>query len=158
MIHALVTGDTHGPQRALPDWLLSLAARADIILHTGDLCDLDTFSILASLAPTLAVRGNNDHLHLPDHLLLRLEGVLVGMAHGDVGRGETTKLKAISRVPEAAVVLFGHSHQPGIWHNEDRLVLNPGSPTKPRRSSPCAAWLDLNEGKVGARLVQPEDV
>lgn len=158
MIHILVTGDTHGPSRALPDWLLSLAARADLILHTGDVCDLGTLSILMSMAPVLAVRGNNDHgLCLPESLRLRLEGVEVGMAHGHLGPGSTTRSRATNAVPGVRVVLFGHSHEPGIWQEGEQIVLNPGSPTQPRRSRPGAAWLDIGAAVAEVRLVGAED-
>lgn len=154
MIRILVTGDTHAPRRVLPEWLLGLAARADLVLHTGDVCDLATLGILSSLAPVLAVGGNNDgELRLPERMVLRIEGLEVGVTHGHLGSGDTTRARALALLPTVDVALFGHSHQAGIWREGKRLVVNPGSPTRPVGAPASAAWLDLVGGVAEARLV-----
>lgn len=158
MIRILVTGDTHAPRHALPEWLLGLAARADLVLHTGDVCDLATLGVLASLAPLIAVSGNNDAaLRLPERLVLRIEGLEIGVTHGHLGRGATTRERALSLLPAVDVALFGHSHEAGIWREGPRLVVNPGSPTRPVGAPASAAWLDISLGVAQARLVHGED-
>ncbi len=143
MTRILVTADTHAPRRRLPDWLVGLAARADLILHAGDVCDRATLEILTGLAPVCAVRGNNDiDLVLPDRLLLTIEGVRLGLVHGDQGAGQTTPERALRSFPETPeIVVFGHSHERLEAARGDVTLLNPGSPTKPRGGPASAAWL-----------------
>ncbi len=60
------------------------------------------------------------------------------------------------RFPDAAVVVFGHSHIPLHQRGEDGLVLfNPGSPTDRRRQPRgTMGLLDIEAGRLrSARLV-----
>ncbi|MDA8346218.1 MAG: metallophosphoesterase family protein [Thermaerobacter sp.] len=158
MTRVLVTADTHAPRRRLPDWLVRLAARADLIVHAGDVCDAATLQTLGALAPLYAVRGNNDFdLPLPSRLLLTLEGVRLGIVHGDTGPGQTTAERAWRSFPERPeIVVFGHSHG-RLWESHDGVtLLNPGSPTKPRGDAPSACWLTLSRGEHDIRFVGEE--
>lgn len=159
-MRVLVTADTHAPNRKLPDWLVRLAGRADLVLHAGDFCDFSTYGTFAALAPLYAVRGNNDlDLHLPERLLLRLAGVSVGIVHGDLGPGRSTAERALFAFPERPqVVVFGHSHAQLLQRVEGVLLLNPGSPTKPREGSPSAAWLRLGDGAADVSFCGAADV
>jgi predicted phosphodiesterase len=59
------------------------------------------------------------------------------------------------RFPGAAVVVFGHSHDPLVEPGAAGLLLvNPGSPTRRRRQPVhTVAWLELAGGEVrGAEL------
>lgn len=159
MIRALVLADTHAPRRRLPDWVVRLAARADIILHAGDVCDAATLQTLGALAPLYAVQGNNDFdVPLPQRLLLTLEGVRVGVVHGHEGPGETTPQRALRSFPEDPdVVVFGHSHERLLEDLQGRMLLNPGSPTKPRGGPVSAAWLTLSAGQAAVRFAEEGD-
>ena len=52
-----VISDTHGLLR--PEAVAALRG-VDHIIHAGDICDPAVLASLATLAPTTAVRGNND--------------------------------------------------------------------------------------------------
>ena len=153
-VQVLVTGDTHLRDGArLPVDLLALAARADVILHTGDVVAGDVLDVLRAFAPVTAVLGNNDDEfvgRLPERAAVDLAGVRIGMVHdGGAARGRPARLRAW--FPDARVVLYGHSHQPELLDEEGLLVLNPGSPTQRRRSpNHTAAWLELRGGAVTA--------
>ncbi len=150
MTRVLVTADTHAPRRVLPDWLLDRAAQADLIVHAGDLCDGSALWALAALAPTYAVRGNNDVVPLPERLTLDIDGVRIGIVHGDAGPGRTTPERARRAFDDPLdVVVFGHSHE-RLWEQVEGVwLLNPGSPTKPRGGPASAAWLTCVGGAVG---------
>jgi predicted phosphodiesterase len=111
------------------------------------------------VAPTFAVLGNNDlglAGLLPNELSVELAGVRVALVH-DSGdrRGRAPRLHR--RFPDAALVVFGHSHVPvdeqGIG---TQRLFNPGSPTQ-RRAQPVRTfgWLSLADGQVVARRVVP---
>lgn len=103
--------------------------------------------LLAAIAPTDGVAGNND----PPELVLRLgrrkivvvEGVRLGLTHGDLGPGRTTPQRAVRAFADEAglaAILFGHSHIPLVERLPDgRWLVNPGSPTDKRRQ-PTFTW------------------
>lgn len=145
----LVTGDTHG--HPLPAELLAAAARAELILHTGDVLAASALASLRALAPLRAVAGNCDppDLGLPAREVLDLAGHRVGLTHGHLGRGRTTTDRALAAFGAGQVeaVVFGHSHQPLVERRSGVLLVNPGSPTERRRAPrPSFAWLHAADG------------
>lgn len=136
-----VLADTHIPSRSksLPEALLKAFVGVDLILHAGDVLTPEVLASLASIAPTVAVAGNNDPpdlaLSLGTQKELLLNGYRIGLIHGHVGDGKSTVERALSHFQGADCVVFGHSHIPYCeWHS-DTLAFNPGSPTD-RRLSP----------------------
>lgn len=135
----MVLADTHirrGSSRRLPAAVHSELERADLVLHAGDIVVEEVLDDLRRYAPVHAVLGNNDRElvgQLPETLQLDVGGLPTALIH-DSGprRGRPQRLKR--RFPSAALVVFGHSHQPvnepGIG---DQWLLNPGSPTERRR-------------------------
>jgi putative phosphoesterase len=109
-----------------------------VILHAGDVIDDGLLSTLRSIAPTYAVLGNNDHTLvgiLPLTRVLELDGVRVGMVH-DGGSRQGRGARLHRRFPDAAVVVFGHSHAPFDETGVDgQRLFNPGSATQ-RRAEP----------------------
>lgn len=160
-VRAVVLADTHlrpgsggGDLCArLPPAAREALAGADLILHAGDIVTADLLHELASTAPVLAVRGNNDGdpslSHLPEVRLEVRAGVRIGMVHDSGPRaGRESRLRRL--FPDAGVVVFGHSHIP--WNAEGldgQLLFNPGSPTQ-RRAQPhqTIGVLDLADGRV----------
>ena len=116
-------------------------ASVERILHVGDWTQPFVLDLLGSIAPTDGVAGNND----PPELLARLgrrkivvvEGVRLGLTHGDLGPGRTTPQRAMRAFADEAglaAILFGHSHIPLVERLPDgRWLVNPGSPTDKRR-------------------------
>ena len=162
MTHVVVLADTHirrGSRRRLSDAVRAELGRADVILHAGDLLVPELLEELSSFAPVHAVLGNND-LELvgclPEQLVVDIAGVRVAMVHDSGARaGRAGRLRR--RFPDAAVVVFGHSHIPmdelGI---DGQRLFNPGSPTE-RRGQPhhTLGRLDLIDGRVAAHDIQP---
>lgn len=155
-----VLSDTHMPRRAreLPPQVLDAFRGVDLILHAGDLNDLEMLNPLRQLAEVRAVVGNTDPWSvgqvLPERLEFEAAGVRIGLVHGHLGHGRTTPERASSWFPSARVVVFGHSHLPLIESREGALLLNPGSPTDRRQAPTCScARLYLEENGPRAELV-----
>lgn len=148
-----VLADTHlssRSQRSLPAAARRLLGVADLILHAGDITDAALLEDLATYAPVHAVLGNNDEgLSLPETIELELGGVALAMIH-DSGTRAGRERRMHRRFPDAAVVVFGHSHIP--WNAEGadgQLLFNPGSPTQRRRQPhPTMGLLELSDGRV----------
>lgn len=147
--------------RWLPTAAIGHMRRADAILHTGDVLDGGVLDALAAMAPTWAVLGNNDRSLvgvLPAVRVLELAGVRIGMVH-DAGARTGRPARLRRRFPDAAVVVFGHSHIPCDEVGVDgQLLVNPGSPTQ-RRAQPhhTLGILDLCDGAVVAHRIVEVD-
>ncbi|MEX2627631.1 MAG: metallophosphoesterase family protein [Ilumatobacteraceae bacterium] len=165
VVRVVVTADTHlrrdWPNRRLPHRAETWLARADVILHAGDITQAEHLELLAGFAPVHAVLGNNDRElvgHLPETLELTLAGIRIGMIH-DSGpaRGRAGRLHA--RFPTADLVVFGHSHIPvdeeGVAGQD---LFNPGSPTERRRMPhPTIGVLELDDGRVRSSRIEVVD-
>ncbi len=154
-MRVVVLADTHlrgGSGRGLPSRVLAEVARAEVVLHAGDIIDGAVLETLRAEAPTYAVLGNNDHDLvgvLPERLELDLAGVAVAMVH-DSGPRKGREARLRRAFPAAGLVVFGHSHIP--WNApglDGQWLLNPGSPTQRRaQPHPTMATLDLADGRI----------
>jgi uncharacterized protein len=109
----------------------------EAILHAGDVCTAEVLDELSVFAPVYAVLGNNDG---PDVAAWgasptwqqELGGVTIAMIHDSgVARGRAARLRQL--FPQAALVIFGHSHIPLDETHDGQRIFNPGSPTDRRR-------------------------
>lgn len=155
-----VISDTHIPERAskVPEVIFDIFKDVDLILHAGDLVSLDILDELNEIAPTKCSQGNIDRaygLQLPRSIIFDIEGIKVGLNHGEVyPRGDTQQLRYIALETEADVLITGHTHWPFIKEVNDVLLLNPGSPTVPRLSDPSVMILNVDNKKLDAEIVK----
>jgi putative phosphoesterase len=71
-------------------------------------------------------------LKLPKRKKIDLEGIAVGLTHGEVyPRGDSQQLRYIGLEMGVEVLITGHTHWAFIEELPDMLLLNPGSPTVP---------------------------
>lgn len=163
-VRAAVLADTHlrGGADGLPAAAAAQLATVDVILHAGDVVSRQLLDDLSALAPTHAVLGNNDHElvgQLPARLELELGGVRLAMVHDSGARaGRPNRMRRW--FPEAALVVFGHSHEPVDELGTDgQLLFNPGSPTQRRRQPhPTMGILELGAGAILRREVVRTDL
>ena len=157
-----VLSDTHAPRfwKGCPAAVARRLEGADLILHAGDVCRATVLEELAGFAPVRAVLGNNDTPDVaawgaPATLELDLDGLAVAMVH-DAGPAQGRPRRMGRRFPEAALVVFGHSHIPLDLDSEDGpRLFNPGSPTDRRRQPRGTMGLLRVEG---GRLLEAEIV
>jgi uncharacterized protein len=127
-------------RRRLPEACLERLAAAELIIHAGDICSLEVLRDLQEINPMAAVRGNVDEAQLqkalPETRVISVgDGLELAVIH-DAGpaRGRLDRMRR--RFPEAAAVVFGHSHLPLHERAADGFqIFNPGSPTE-RRHAP----------------------
>jgi putative phosphoesterase len=163
-VRIAVVSDTHLPRfgRRLPRALVEgiRAAGVELVLHAGDWTEPWVPDLAAALGPVEAVAGNNDGPELVARFgrrrVVEVEGLRIGLVHGDVGPGGTTRERAARSFgpEEVAAVCFGHSHVPLVERFDDgRLLVNPGSPTDRRRQRRFSwALLEVGSGLVRAEL------
>jgi putative phosphoesterase len=135
-----VIADTHiyaHGRREVPAPVLDLFKRAGtgLIVHLGDVNSAYVLEELATIAPLLAVVGNNDDDELQDALPARIRFTVgkhrFGAIHGDGGRSAREVVTA-TFAGKADIALFGHSHIPMLDKVKGTTILNPGSATDRR--------------------------
>ena len=155
MIRLVVLSDTHvrpGGSRRLPDAAYAELVTADLVLHAGDVVEMELLDELSGFAPVHAVLGNNDRSlvgRLPERHELDVDGVRIGMVH-DSGTTAGRPARMRRWFPDADVVVFGHSHVPvdeeGVG---GQRLFNPGSATERRRQpSHSLGVLEVRDGAV----------
>jgi len=146
--------DTHGLLR--PD-AVAFLRDCDHIVHAGDICERAVLDALDAIAPTTAVRGNNDRgtwaASLRESELVEIGGIVLYAIHD---------IAAIDIDPGAAgvrVVVSGHSHQPSAVERDGVLFVNPGSAGPRRFKLPISiAELVVDGAEMSLRFAELADV
>jgi putative phosphoesterase len=159
MLVALIS-DTHLPRgsRRIPPGCLERLAGADLILHAGDFASIEALEEIEAIGPPVAaVYGNVDseqvRRRLPAERMVEAGGVRIGMLH-DAGpsRGRVERMRAW--FPDAAAVVYGHSHIPLHEESGGFQLFNPGSPTDRRRQPHHTMGLArVDEGRLSFELI-----
>lgn len=142
--------DTHGLLRA--EAVVALRG-SDFIVHAGDIGDASILDRLSGIAPTTAVRGNNDKgdwaLRIPETEVLDVGATRIYILHD---------MAALDLDPVAAgfhVVVAGHSHRPAIEWRDGVLLVNPGSAGPRRFKLPVSvARLAISGRAISPRLIE----
>ena len=152
--------DTHIPDRAkvIPQNVIDAFNDVDLILHAGDLTSLSVIEELEKIAPVMAVQGNMDRvngINLPKAKTLEVEGVKIGLIHGEVyPRADTQQLVYLAKELDVDILVSGHSHQPKIEKKGGVLLVNPGSPIVPRLADRTVMLLEINNKEVDVEIVK----
>ena len=152
--------DTHIPDRAkvIPQNVIDAFNDVDLILHAGDLTSLSVIEELEKIAPVMAVQGNMDRvngINLPKAKTLEVEGVKIGLIHGEVyPRADTQQLVYLAKELDVDILVSGHSHQPKIEKKDGVLLVNPGSPIVPRLADRTVMLLEINNKEVDVEIVK----
>lgn len=125
------------------------------IIHCGDWEEMEFSEYLPNVPQVFGVYGNCDDFDIidkfPRQQVVELEGVKIGVIHGDGGYG-TTEERAIFAFSDSEVdcICYGHSHIPVNHKVGDVLVINPGSLSRPRGKikKPSMALLEIAAGKI----------
>lgn len=145
-----VISDTHGLIR--PECLRALRG-AELIIHAGDIGKPEVIEALRSIAPVVAIRGNNDRekwaRKFPETAVVEVGKVRIYLIHN------VNELEIDPAAAGFRVVINGHSHRPSVLRRGGVLFLNPGSAGPRRFKLPIAvARLWIKDTTVRARIVE----
>ena len=145
-----LVSDTHGLVR---EEALAALRGCDLIIHAGDIGKSEVVGAFKSIAPVIAIRGNNDRepwaQSLSDVVDLRVNGVKLYVIH-DVHDLRMNPAKA-----NVGAVISGHSHKPVVMRRDGVIFINPGSAGPRRFKLPVAvAKLIITGDKVQARIMK----
>ncbi len=137
----LVVSDTHW--NTPPDDHGLPVEEHSVVVHAGDVATEEALEEFTS-DELYAVRGNADsrdlQRKLPATQVFSVDGVEFAVVHGHRQRTRQ-ELTYLALEYDADVLVRGHSHVPE--YTEDAVVvLNPGSPSRPRRGNP-ATYVEL---------------
>jgi uncharacterized protein len=122
-----IISDTHGLVRLE---VIEALRGAELIIHAGDIGNVDVLKTLEKVAPVVAVRGNNDHgswaEQIPFTNVVEHRFYFLYVLH------ELDHLDLDPVASEMAAVIYGHSHRASAEMRRGVLYLNPGS-AGPRR-------------------------
>lgn len=141
--------DTHGLIR---EEALAFLWGCERIIHAGDIGGPEVLTALDSIAPVVAVRGNNDTGAwadaLPEVLQLQMESASIYVLH-DMAQLDLAPL------PEGVnVVICGHSHRPVVQRREGVIYVNPGSAGPRRFNLPISVGeLIIKKNAVTPRII-----
>jgi uncharacterized protein len=127
-----VVSDTHLYRNPVPARVLRALQGADLILHAGDILEMDVLEELEGIAPVIAVAGNMDLSEvreaLPAKRVVEVAGHRIGLIHGSgAPLRMTERLRGEFQGVDA--IVFGHTHQAYNRSEEGIYFFNPGSPT-----------------------------
>jgi len=131
-----IISDTHITNNYEKDKVFSLIKQlkqvfkdVDNIVHAGDICEEFFLEEIKRIAPTRCVRGNLDNIKdLEDFIQFSVGRYNIGVIHI-----LPDNLVDFAKKYNLHILIFGHTHQPLIkGTNFNVLLLNPGSPTKPK--------------------------
>jgi len=126
--HVIETEDTPEINK-LYDKIKQVFKDVDEIIHAGDICSDFFLEKLEKIKPIRCVSGNMDKFgKLKKFLSFRISPYKIGVIHI-----LPNKLEKFAREKDINILIYGHTHQPLIQETDYKLlVLNPGSPRKPR--------------------------
>lgn len=144
-----VISDTHSLLRLEA---IAALAHSDLILHAGDIGKPEILEQLKTIAPVIAVRGNNDKgtwaETIPECETIAIAEISVYLLHS---------VKDLTIDPKTAgirVVISGHSHKPVVEEHNGVLFLNPGSAGPRRFKLPITiAHLHVDGAAVQAQII-----
>ena len=155
-----VISDTHLPQRGmeLPAEVMEAFKGVDMIIHAGDLVDLNVLEQLRKICPHVkAVWGNMDpekvRMKLPEKELIKSGKYTIGVIHGFGAPHNLVEiLTSAFKQDNVDVIIFGHSHSPMNQRIGKILFFNPGSAADKIFSSQTSCGiLEINDeikGKI----------
>jgi len=145
-----VISDTHGLLR--PEALAALKG-SELILHAGDIGKPEVLTLLGSIAPVFAIRGNNDReawaKKIPDILKLRINRARLYIIHN------VNDLEIDPAAEGFHAVISGHSHKPVFAIRGGIIFINPGSAGPRRFKLPVAmSRLTIHGPKVRVKIIE----
>lgn len=157
-----IVSDTHisGKSERLPKSMLDDFKTADMILHAGDLIDIDVLDELKQTCKDVhAVAGNMDSVQVKEKLnikeIIPIGKYRIGLMHGWGNPAKLIEVLAeeFSR-DKVDIIVFGHSHSPVNLKKSGILFFNPGS-AMDKIFAPYNSYgiLEIND-KIEAKIVK----
>ena len=150
-VHVIgLISDTHGLIR--PEAIAALQ-NVELIIHAGDIGNLEVIRTLKGIAPIVAIKGNNDigawAQRFPETKLVRSNNTKLFVIHN------VNELDCDPAARGYQVVVSGHSHKPSVSTRDRVLFVNPGSAGPRRFKLPVAVGrLIIEDNQLNATIIE----
>jgi hypothetical protein len=157
-----VVSDTHlaGNSKRLEVIFKWYFEDVDLILHAGDLVDLQVLNAFYS-KDVKAVYGNMDppsvRKVLPDRLIFDLDGFRVGLIHG-WGAPFDLEGKLLQALGRADCLVYGHTHHAVNEKRDGVLFFNPGSAAEGRTGLARSIGIIDIDNNISGRILMLQDL
>ena len=143
-----IISDTHG---YLSKRLLDELQGADTIVHAGDICSASDYRTLGQIAPVQLCLGNNDWSYDFGPEVKRLK---IFFSSGL--RWEVCHYRERLDLAWCDVGICGHTHRPHVERTQAGvLVMNPGSPCRPRTTmGPTFGRILVSGGEIVDAMIE----
>ena len=170
MIRIGVISDTHGSAGSI-DRCIRLAGEVDGWFHLGDYASDAKRLAERTGKPVYSVLGNCDSFSFVDpeenafpapqkrvasERVVTVDGARIFLCHGHRYDVDIASYTLSYRAEElgCAAALYGHTHRAELSAFGRVLILNPGSPSRPRAGAkPSFAVLEIENGDVNASII-----
>ena len=126
-------------------------ARADLILHAGDLTSLSVLEPFGG-KEVHAVCGNmcdgSVVAALPRSKVIRVGGFYIALCHGDGGPRRTVEERLRDRFAPVDCIVYGHTHLPVCHRRGPILFVNPGSFSGTGRYGAAGTYAIIEAGET----------
>lgn len=142
-----VISDTHGMLRSQ---VKEIFKDCDLIIHAGDIGNIDILNELKKISRVIAIKGNVDRSDLTDNLNYTEQVEFISNRIYIIH--DLSKLSIDPKAKGIDIVIYGHSHKAEIKKINNILYFNPGSAGPRRFKLPITAGLL----KVAENKIEPE--
>ena len=154
----LVISDTHGNMSTVHRVIKDIRDKIDAVIHCGDIVeDAMEMKIRYADLNVYNVRGNCDYgSSAASEDIFVLGGKKIFVTHGDLYGVNWSSDRLCYRGAElgADICLYGHTHIPNIEYYNGMVIMNPGSPSRPRGGSTYSyGIIKIEDGLITPSLV-----
>ncbi|WP_250278945.1 metallophosphoesterase family protein [[Clostridium] colinum] len=138
---ALIFSDSHSNIKNMKTAIKMFEDEVEIIIHLGDYVeDIEKVKKIYKNKTFIQVAGNNDFTDIPNEKVVYINGHKVFLTHGHEYNVYFGIDKLYYRLQElnSKICLYGHTHKPLVFAEDNFLILNPGSISFPRGGSICS--------------------
>lgn len=140
----VIVSDTHGNEESLMG-IVDFVGDYDAIIHAGDVlpygvdypCMISRY--ISTLSNIYFVRGNTDNYDGMEVMykdnskyerVLEFGDIRIFVTHGFID--SLSKYQKLARENNCDILVYGHTHVKRLERDDDLIILNPGSPSRPR--------------------------
>lgn len=154
-----VISDSHGDRAGIIR-ALNHMSKVDVIFHLGDFAKDGEYIKSFHPANLYVVRGNCDFFadtSAPVKIILEIGEKKIFATHGHRYRVKDGLNILYYKALEtgADIVLYGHTHSSQIIKVDNRVIMNPGSVSRPRDAgNPTYGIIEITKGNIKADIME----
>lgn len=158
----LVFSDSHGESALMSNIISAMREEIDMVIFAGDcVSDFTDFQYIFPDKVFYCVKGNCDYgNHEPAERLIDAGEKKIFLTHGHMYGVKSGHMRIMEEAHRhgADICLYGHSHEPAIYIEQEVYFMCPGSISEPRRVYyPTYGLIDIVNDAVSLKIIGVEE-